>query len=98
MTTDSLNSFAYQAQTTDGLRMSGTVDARDVADATRRLVELGLRVFEIAPAPRPPKPRALGSADLVAFNEQLAHLTKAGLPLERGLRLHAADLGSGRFS
>src|SRR5687767_9807005 len=98
MTTDSPTSFAYQAQTTDGLRMSGTIDARDVADAQRRLVELGLRVSEIAPTPRPPKPRALAASDLVVFNEQLAHLTKAGLPLERGLRLIAADLGNGRLS
>lgn len=99
MTTDSPSTFAYQAQTPDGLRMTGTVDAHDVADATRRLVELGLRVSEIAPAPRAPRPRALRASDFMAFNQQLAHLAKAGLPLEHGLRLIAADLhGGGRLA
>src|SRR3954468_18223137 len=97
-TTDVAHSFAYQAQTPDGLRMSGTVDAPDVGEATRRLVELGLRVSEIAPAPRAARPRALRATDFAAFNQQLAHLAKAGLPLEHGLRLIAADLHSGRLS
>ena len=42
--------------------------------------------------------RALGGDDFVAFNQQLAQLAKAGLPLERGLRLIAADLGRGRLA
>jgi type II secretory pathway component PulF len=75
--------------------MSGTVDAGDVGEATRRLVELGLRVSEIAPAARPPRPRALRASDFAAFNQQLAQLAKAGLPLEHGLRLIAADLRGG---
>ncbi len=98
MTTTSPNTFAYHAQTADGQRMSGTVDAQDVADATRRLVELGLRVSEITAAPSAPRPRALRASDFQAFNEQLAHLAKAGLPLEHGLRLIAADLNNGRLS
>src|SRR5688500_8110711 len=98
MTTNSLSTFAYQAQTPDGQRMSGTVDAQDVGEANRRLVELGLRVSEIAPVPTPPRPKALRASDFLAFNEQLAHLAKAGLPLEHGLRLIAADLRSGRLS
>lgn len=99
MTPDFPQSFAYQAQTPDGLRMSGTVDATDVGEATRRLLELGLRVGEIAPAPpHAPRPRAMRAGDFAAFNQQLAHLAKAGLPLEHGLRLIAADLHSGRLS
>jgi type II secretory pathway component PulF len=98
-TTEIAHSFAYQAQTPDGLRMSGSVDAQDVGEATRRLVELGLRVIEISPsAERPPRPRALRASDFAAFNQQLATLAKAGLPLEHGLRLIAADLRSGRLS
>jgi type II secretory pathway component PulF len=97
---DAAGSFAYQAQTPDGLRMSGTVDAHDVVEATRRLIELGLRVSEIEPVPRarPPRPRALRGSDFAAFNQHLAHLAKAGLPLEHGLRLIAADLRGGRLS
>lgn len=99
MTIDSPTTFAYQAQTPDGLRMSGTVEAPDVADAQRRLVELGLRVSEIAPTQHVPRAKALRSSDFMAFNQQLAHLAKAGLPLEHGLRLIAADLhGGGRLA
>jgi type II secretory pathway component PulF len=96
--TQSPSTFAYQAQTPDGLRMTGTLDAADVGEAQRRLTDLGMRVSEIAPAPRTPKPRALRASDFAAFNQQLAHLAKAGLPLEHGLRLIAADLRSGRLS
>src|SRR5262245_5074354 len=99
MTDQSQSTFAYQAQTPDGLRMSGTIDALDVGSASRRLTELGLRISEIAPAAAPaPRPRALRATDFAAFNQQLAHLAKAGLPLEHGLRLIAADLRSGRLS
>lgn len=95
---DAPSSFAYQAQTPDGQRLSGTVDAPDVNEARRRLVELGLRVSEMTPTPRPPRPKALGASDFAAFNQQLAHLAKAGMPLEHGLRLIAADLKSGRLA
>ena len=98
MTTVSPSTFAYHAQTPDGLRMSGTVDAADVHEAGRRLGELGLRVLEIGPSPHAPRPRPLRASDFAAFNQQLAHLAKAGLPLEHGLRLIAADLRNGRLS
>jgi type IV pilus assembly protein PilC len=98
MVTDPPKSFAYEAQTADGLRMSGTVDAQEVGEATRRLMELGLRVVEIAPSERIAKPRALRASDFAAFNQQLAHLARAGLPLEHGLRLIAGDLRRGRLS
>src|SRR5688500_4429269 len=91
-------SFAYHAQTPDGQRLRGTVDCPDVNEARRRLVELGLRVPELTHTPRPARPMALGASDFAAFNQQLAHLAKAGMPLEHGLRLIAADLKSGRLS
>lgn len=42
--------------------------------------------------------RPLRGEDFVAFNQQLAHLTKAGLPVERGLRLIAADMRRGKLA
>jgi len=36
--------------------------------------------------------------DFVAFNEQLAHLAKTGMPIEQGLRLVAQDMRSGRLA
>ena len=49
----------------------------------------------LEPAAKPSRRgRALTSGDFVAFNQQLAKLTQAGLPVERGLRLIAADFGA----
>ena len=93
-----LVSFAYQAQTREGQALSGTIDASDVDQATRRLETLGLKVILIAPAPGATRARALRGEDFLAFNQQLAHLTKAGLPLEHGLRLIAQDMRSGGLS
>jgi type II secretory pathway component PulF len=42
--------------------------------------------------------KPLGADDFLAFNDQLAHLAKAGMPLEQGLRLMAADLKRGRLA
>lgn len=92
-------SFAYRAQTPDGQPLSGTLDAASADEAQRRLESLRLNVTEIreaAPQGRPT--RALGAEDFIAFNRQLAHLTSAGLPMERGLRLIAEDMPSRRLS
>jgi type IV pilus assembly protein PilC len=98
MTETAAQSFAYQAQTDDGQRMTGIVDAPDVQVATQRLNSLRLRVLEIQPAQAPKRPRSMRGEDFMAFNLQLAQLTKAGLPIERGLRLIAGDLRRGRLS
>src|SRR5213080_280459 len=84
--------FAYQAQTVEGHPLSGTIDAATVDDATRTLQGLRLRVLDIAPVARPPRGKPLRGEDFLAFNQQLAHLTGAGLPVEHGLRLIAQDM------
>jgi type IV pilus assembly protein PilC len=89
--------FAYQAQTPDGQTVSGSIDARDVEHAQQMLATLRLRVLQIEPAQRPPRPKALRGDDFLAFNQQLTHLTAAGLPVEHGLRLIAQDMRSGRL-
>lgn len=102
-------SFTYQAQSDDGHRITGTVDAADPADAVRRLEALRLRVIEIQPlenriSNRAPKSagggngRALRGDEFIAFNQQLAHLARAGLPVEAGLRLIAKDLRRGHVA
>ncbi|WP_428939929.1 type II secretion system F family protein [Fontivita pretiosa] len=87
--------FAYMAQTLDGRPMSGTIEAASLEDASRRLSDLNLRVISLAPASRPPRAKPLGGEDFAAFNQQLAHLASAGLPIEQGLRLIAEDLRDG---
>jgi type IV pilus assembly protein PilC len=88
-------SFAYTAQTFDGHPVAGTIDAIDMKDASRRLANLRLRVIQLDLAERSPRAKPLSGEDFAAFNQQLAHLSAAGLPIERGLRLIAEDLRHG---
>jgi type IV pilus assembly protein PilC len=53
---------------------------------------------EPAPALEARRRSPLGPEDFLVFNQQLGHLTAAGLPVERGLRLIAADMHSGRLA
>ncbi len=95
-------SFAYRAQTRDGTPINGTLEADDLDDAHRQLRAPGVRLLEIAPAERVGERRrrwaALSGEDFATFNQQLAHLTRAGLPVEHGLRLIAQDMRRGRLS
>ncbi len=95
--TGSMNAFAYQAQTDEGHPISGTIDAPDVEQAGRLLTNLRLRVLELTPMQRVARAKPLRGDDFLAFNQQLAHLTDAGLPVERGLRLIAEDMRSKRL-
>ena len=90
----SVQSFAYQAQTSQGQTLSGTIDAADVVSAASRLLEsLQLRVTAMQLAPRAKTAGAmLRGADFLAFNQQLSQLTAGGLPVERSLRLLAREM------
>jgi len=90
--------FAYQAQTEQGHPMSGMIDAPDAQSAMQQLQMLRLRVTEIKPTTSRPSAKAMRGDAFIAFNQQLAHLTKAGLPVERGLRLIADDIHSGKLA
>lgn len=89
--------FSYQAQTEDGRRLSGTIESPDAESAMDQLRGMRLRVVEISPAARVAAGRRVRAEDFQAFNQQLAQLTAAGLPVEQGLRLIAADMRRGRF-
>jgi type II secretory pathway component PulF len=90
------NTFAYVAQTFDGKPMVGTIDATDLDDAAKRLSNLSLRIIRLdASEKSPPRAKPLNGEDFAAFNQQLAHLSAAGLPIEQGLRLIAEDLRHG---
>lgn len=91
--------------------MSGTLEAYDMETAVERLGALRIRVIDIRPADSAPAPgagaagggagtlvRPLRGEEFIAFNEQLAHLARAGLPLEHGLRMVATDLRRGRLA
>lgn len=89
--------FEYRSCTNTGRLMTGTIEAANAEQAQTSLRELGLQVTELEQAKAQPAPRAVGRNDFLLFNEQLASLTKAGIPLERGLRELAADAGSTRL-
>ena len=87
--------FAYRAQTRDGQEVSGTIDAHDADDARRRLASLQLQNVQLQPAAHPPRAAALRGEDFAVFNQQLAQLAGAGLPVEQGLRLLAQEMRRG---
>jgi len=102
-----LQQFRYEAQTATGQVVRGTIEAASAVETRDRLAALGLRVLAVETAPdeaalpssTAPRRRApLGPDDFFVFNQQLAHLTAAGLPVERGLRLIAVDMKSGRLA
>ena len=114
-----LRTFKYEAQTIDGKRVTGLIDAHNPEWVSRQLGLLRLRLVRLDPiGPVPGEPaasldrapgapenershargRALRGVDFIAFNQQLAHLAKAGLPIESGLRLIAKDMRSGRLA
>jgi type II secretory pathway component PulF len=87
--------FSFQAQSDSGQRMSGSLEAASAEAATERLRAMQMRVIEVQ-AVKPVAPGTpLTGQDFAAFNQQLAQLTAAGLPVEKGLRLIAADTRRG---
>ncbi|MBI1370966.1 MAG: hypothetical protein GC162_20220 [Planctomycetes bacterium] len=91
------SSFAYEAQTPQGLAVRGSIEAQSFDNARWKLQGMGLIVtsLEAAAPPAPPRGKPLGAEDFAAFNEQLALLTRSQLPLEQGLKLIADDMRSG---
>jgi type II secretory pathway component PulF len=87
--------FAYRAQTRDGQSISGTIDATDAEDARRKLHALQLENVQLDSPPAHARVRALRGEDFMVFNQQLAQLTGAGLPVEQGLRLVAREMRRG---
>jgi type IV pilus assembly protein PilC len=74
--------------------MKGTIEAGTPQEAGELLKQMQLVVNSIEKA-RPEKPKtAIGRNEFVLFNQQLASITRAGIPLERGLRELAGDIHS----
>ncbi|MBC7782880.1 MAG: type II secretion system F family protein [Burkholderiales bacterium] len=87
-----MNSFDFVAQSAEGMPVSGTLNSDSAASAQASMESLGLRVLSLQPASTPARAVRLGAADLQLFNEQLLQLADAGLPMEKGLALLAADM------
>lgn len=89
--------FEYRSVTDSGRLMTGTIEAADIEQAKSSLAEMGLQVTELEKSKQPPSPGSIGRNEFMLFNEQLASLTKAGIPLEQGLRELAHDAGSSKM-
>ncbi len=86
--------FRYDALTSAGRLMRGTVEAGSPQEAEQTLRGMNLNVNSIEKA-RPEPPRtSVGRDEFLLFNQQLASIAKAGVPLERGLRELAQDIAS----
>jgi general secretion pathway protein F len=86
--------FGYRATLESGQELVGTLNATDESAARQALENLKLTVLQIWPAGAAQHAAPLGPDDFRSFNQQLAMLVKAGLPLEAGLDLLATESGS----
>ena len=90
------HTFRYEGLAPDGGTVLGTIDAASEAEGRERLrsLALSIRAFESV---MPVRTTPLNADDLAAFNDQLAQLARAGLPVEQGLMLLASDMSRGRL-
>ncbi|MFQ6034582.1 MAG: type II secretion system F family protein [Sedimentisphaerales bacterium] len=86
--------FEYNALTSAGRLMKGTIEAGSRQEASELLQQMQLTVNTIEKAKAPKPKTAVGRNEFMLFNQQLASITKAGIPLERGLRELASDVSS----
>src|SRR4030042_7165687 len=86
--------FEYSATTVSDRLMKGVIEAGSVQEATELLEQMRLKVNSLEKA-RPERPKTpIARTEFLLFNQQLASLTKAGIPLERGLRELSKDVAS----
>ncbi len=86
--------FEYNALTSAGRLMKGTIEAGSREEAGELLTQMQLTVNSVEKAKAEKPKTAVGRNEFLLFNQQLASLTKAGIPLERGLRELASDVSS----
>jgi type IV pilus assembly protein PilC len=86
--------FEYSAMTASDRLMKGVIEAGSVQEATELLEQMRLKVNSLEKAV-PERPKTLiARTEFLLFNQQLASLTKAGIPLEKGLRELSKDVAS----
>ena len=86
--------FRYDALTSAGRLMKGTIEAASPQEASEQLAGMGLLVNTLEKARQDQPHTPIGRNEFLLFNQQLASIAKAGIPLERGLRELAQDISS----
>ncbi|MBN1817046.1 MAG: type II secretion system F family protein [Sedimentisphaerales bacterium] len=89
--------FRYNALTEGGRLMRGSIEAASPEQATQLLQDMKLTVNEVEKTRETTPQSSIGRSEFLLFNQQLASIAKAGIPLEKGLRQLARDAGSGRM-
>jgi type IV pilus assembly protein PilC len=87
--------FQYNALTPAGRLMKGTIEASSHNEATELLRQMQLDISFIEEAKPEKLKTAIGRNEFLLFNQQLASIVKAGIPLEKGLRELSQDVSSG---
>ncbi|MEN6308199.1 MAG: type II secretion system F family protein [Anaerohalosphaeraceae bacterium] len=83
--------FEYNVLTDSSRLMRGTIEAADAEQAQQMLLGMNLTIQDISKVQPQSAPKAVGLHEFLLFNQQLASVTKASIPLEKGLRNLAAD-------
>ena len=86
--------YDYTGQLDNGAALQGTLEAESQEAAAQKLTDIGVRVAGLRAAQRFAFVTPLTLDDFLFLNEQIAGLSKAEVPLERGLRDLAADAAS----
>lgn len=86
--------FEYNALTSAGRLMKGSIESGSSQEASELLKQMGLDVNSIEQAKEKKPKTSVGRNEFLLFNQQLASITKAGIPLEKGLRELSKDIRS----
>jgi type II secretory pathway component PulF len=86
--------YEYDALAENDRLMRGTIEAGSPEEAAELLKNMKLTVNYIEKAKNKGPKTSISRDEFLLFNQQLASITKAGVPLERGLRELSADIGS----
>jgi len=86
--------FKYDALAENDRLMRGSIEAASPEEAAQLLKDMKLNINSLEKAKIKGPKTAISRDEFLLFNQQLASITKAGVPLERGLRELSADIGS----
>lgn len=89
-----MSTFQYEALTKDERLMKGTIEAADAQQAREHLADMLLSVTTLEKLSRQIPQSRIGRTEFMLFNQQLASIAKAGIPLERGLKELAEEIRS----
>jgi len=91
-----METYRYQATTSQGEETAGIIEAASFDDAVRQLRDRGLRDVQVFQAhssssERPPAPVSLTSNEAVELSQHVAHVSAANVPLSAGLEAAAEE-------